>query len=312
LKFKQLQIIKISIYKKTAAIISVVFLLLLSSCHSKDFKISREFSKVYAWNRDSTAFAFTAINKIYRSPEGIAKFPDGGKIKIEYYDVALYYYDIKNKTLNRIVDFNDILPLYWKDRYYWSTKILFNDSLIYYKIDTPDKDEIRWARDRTNDDKESMKLDQIINKVSKIHTYNIRMHTINSLDFLPSNVEWAKFNSDKAKKLRKRCLEKIPCADWGINIQKQFQQSKDIYIDYIVEGMGSDISRKCIWEQIAPSFNKDDVKNIIVKMEDYKTKLYEEFKNNDDGPYQKSLKKSRYENYTRYFDKIKNRLKNVQ
>ncbi len=311
MKFKQLQLVKISIYKKTATIISVLFLLVLSSCHSKDFKISRDFSKVFAWNSDSTAFAFTAITKIYRSPEGIATFPDGGRIKLELYDVALYYYDIKNKTLNRIVDFNDILPLYWKDRYYWSTRILFNDSLIYYKIDTPNKDDIRWVRDRMHDDKDSMKLDQIIHKVSKTYVYNIRRHTIHSTDVLLSKAEWVKFDSEKAKKLRKRCLEKIPCADWCINIQKQFRQSKEIYIDYIVERIGSKISRKCIWEQIAPSFNKEDVKNIIEKMEKYQTKLYKEFKNNDDGPYQESLKRSRYENYTRYFEETKNRLKNV-
>lgn len=289
-----------------------MFVLLLSSCHSKDLNISREFSKVYAWNSDSTAFAFTAINRIYRSPEGIAKFPDGGKIKTEHYDVALYYYDIKNKTLNRIVDFNDILPLYRKDRYYYSTKLLFNDSLIYYKIDTPDKDEIRWARDKINDDKESMKLDQIIQKVSKIHVYDIQKHTVCSIDSLPTNMEWAKFSNEKAKKLRKRCLEEIPCADWGIDIQKQFQQSKEVYIDYIVEGLGTDISRKCIWEQIAPAFNKQDVKNIIEKMEVYQAMLYKKFKNNDDGPYQESLKKNRYENYTHYFEETKNRLKNVQ
>jgi len=104
------------IYNKYFFLIFSVIILLLSSCHSKYVNISTDYSKRFAWKSDSSAFAFVAINRIYRMPKGIDKFPDGGRAKTLYYDVALYYYDINSEKLNRVVDFKNILGLYPKNR----------------------------------------------------------------------------------------------------------------------------------------------------------------------------------------------------
>ncbi|MEA3435416.1 MAG: hypothetical protein U9R43_03050, partial [Thermodesulfobacteriota bacterium] len=191
-----------SIYNKYLFLISFVIILLLSSCHSKYVSISTDYSKTFAWKRDNSAFAFVAINKIYRKPVGIAKFPDGGKTKTEYYDVALYYYDIYHEKLNRAVDFKNILILYPKRRDYWNINIVFSDSLVYYKLSDADDYSIREAKKIVHNEEDSTKLIQAIKYVSKIHTYNLNTKKISEIDSLPPNVQWTENNCNYLKELR--------------------------------------------------------------------------------------------------------------
>lgn len=92
--------------------LSAVMIFLFNGCHSKNITIKTTYSSRYAWNNDNSAFAFVAINEIYRNPVGIAKFPDGGTTLSVYRDRSLYYYEIDKKQLHRIANLNifNILP----------------------------------------------------------------------------------------------------------------------------------------------------------------------------------------------------------
>lgn len=292
-------------------IIAFVIILLLSSCSSKYLNISTKYSKISAWKSDSSAFAFVAVNEIYRLPEGIAKFPDGGKTKTEYFDVALYYYNLENEKLNRAVDFKNIFILYPKNReYLTSIKIAFSDFLIYYKLSDADDYSIREAKKSLHNDNDSTKLNQAIQYVSKIHIYNVNTKKISGIDSLPANVQWAgnkQFND--LKNLQNNCLQKISYSDWGISLSDIYPQSKNTYMDYIILGLYNKNIINAIYEQVVPGFSQEDREHILEKMEKRKQKLLKIFKKNSDGPYQESLKKEKYENYIKYVEETKKRLK---
>ncbi len=298
-----------SIYNKYFFLIGFVSIMLLSSCSTKFISISTDYSKTFAWKRDSSAFAFVAINEIYRKPVGIAKFPDGGKTKTEYYDVALYYYDIYNEKLNRAVDFKNILILYPKRRDYWNINIVFSDFLLYYKLSDADDYSIREAKRFVHNEEDSTKLIQAIKYVSKIHTYNLNTGKISEINSLPPNMQWTEIkNYNYLKDLRNSCLQKITYSDWGIILNNIYPQSKETYMEYIILGSYNKNILDAIYEQIVPEFDQKDKKYILRKMNKRKQKLFKTYKKNNDGTYQESLKKSEYENYIKYIEETNKKL----
>lgn len=240
----------------------------------------------------------------------MARFPDGGKIKMRFYDVALYYYVIPQKRLIRLVDLNQITTLYWKDRYY-DLDILCHDSLVYFKFDKPNEKEIKWVKDRLRKNKDVEKLNKAISFVNKIQVYNLKNKHLSSLDNLPNNLSWAKYSSTKLSKLSKSYLDEVPCNAWGEKFAAQFNQSNKINKGYIIYEKGSMLTRKCILEQLMTSLSINERDEIINKMMKYKEKLFQDYKNCSDGTYQTSLKKGKYENYVIYMDGIKNQLEDV-
>jgi len=285
-------------------LILIFVILFFSACSSKYINIKTQYSKDIAMNKNNSAFTFIAINKIYRRPTGIATFPDGGKSTQEYFDVAVYYYDIKNKKLNRIVDLNNLTQLFPKDSAYFLTKFAFYNSMIYYKIPSATEYNIREAKKKRSNPKGE--IDKAVEYVSKIHAYNLTSKENLELVSLPSDIKWSEYNYEQKKKLKNSYLNKVPMSDWNIILKNIYPQSKRIYMEYIIQARkGSAL--EAIYEQIAPSFNREDIQYILKEMEDYKQDLYNEYKTNSDGPYRESLKRERYENYVKYMKNTKNR-----
>jgi len=106
-------------------------------------------------------------------------------------------------------------------------------------------------------------------------------------------------------------LQKINYHDWGIILNDIYPQFKKTYIDYIILGSYNKNIINAIYEQIVPEFSLEDKKYILEKMDKRKQELFKVYKNNNDGPYQESLKKSEYENYIEYIEKTKKKLKRV-
>jgi len=113
------------------------------------------------------------------------------------------------------------------------------------------------------------------------------------------------------KDLRDSCLQKTTYSDWGIILNNIYPQSKKTYIDYIVLGSYNKNIINAIYEQIAHEFSKKDKEYILEKMDKRKQKLFKAYRNNNDGVYQESLKKSEYENYIEYIEETKKKLNQI-
>ena len=291
---------------KYSFLIAVFLVLFLSSCSSKYLNLERIYSRSAALNNTKSAFTFIAINRLYKSPVGIATFPDGGKTTTIYYDIALYYYDIKEKKLHRAVNLNNLIVLYPKQRDYHLTKLAFHDSIIYYKIHDPDDYDIKSAKEPLHYDELGLK--KAIKYVSKIHAYNIKTKKKYTLKSLPSKVEWNVFkNYNEFRNLKNIYLNKVSSSEWNIVLKDIHPQSKKTYMQYIIEKRNNN-TIKAIYEQIVPSFSKTDIDYILSEMDNRKKDLYLEYKNNSDGVYQESLKKDRYNEYIKYMEQTKKRL----
>jgi hypothetical protein len=248
--------------------------LFLSSCHSNYLNYKIEFSRNFAWNRDSSAFAFSAVKYLFKRPVGIATFPDGGRVKQEYYDAALYYYSIKDNKLNRIVDFKDILRLYPKSREYYSIQLAYTDSLIYYKLSDADNYSIREAKRFVHSEDDSIKLYKAIKYVSVVHSYNVNTKKISEIDSATFNAALSQLKVDKNQSKRsKEYLTKLSYADWGIVLKNIYPQSKKTYMEYIVYKQGNSSIRDAVFEQIIPSFTRKEIQMMLNDMDEYKSKL---------------------------------------
>lgn len=292
---------------KYTLLIAMFIVLFLSSCSSKYLTLSTGYSDSMPLSDNNSTFAFVTINKLYKMPIGIAKFPDGGTTTKVYYDVALYYYDIAKGKLNRIVDLNDIRALYPKDIDYVSIKLALNNSIIYYKINEPRQREIEYSKKYARSEEEKLKLDKAIKYVSKIHAYNIKTKESLVVKSLPSNVEWYKKNYKQRKLLKSNYLTKLSYSDWNIILKDIYPQSQKTYMQYIIQKEQGHIL-EAVYEQIVPSFDKEDIDYILAEMDDRKKELYDEYKNNSDGVYQESLKRDKYNKYVEYIEKTRNKL----
>ena len=292
---------------KYSILLAVFLVLFLNSCSSKYLNLERSYSRSIALDNTKSAFTFIAINRLYKSPIGIATFPDGGKTTTIYNDVALYYYDIKEMKLHYAVDLNNLFILYPKNRDYYLTKLAFYDSVIYYKIHDADDYDIKSAKEHFHYDKLSLK--KAIKYVSKIHTYNIKTKKSTALKSLPPKVEWNIFkNYNEFRNLKNIYLDKAASSEWNIVLKDIYPQSNKTYMHYIIEKKNNNIV-KTIYEQIVPSFSKADIDYILSEMNDRKQDLYLEYKNNSDGVYQESLKKNRYNKYIEYMKQTNERLR---
>jgi len=292
-----------------------VFILLslvpaFGACHSKYAQFSTSFSHRMAWNNDSTAFAFVAVNRIYRRPKGLATFPDGGMSRTEYLDAALYYYDTLKKQLHRITGLNDLNRIFGRQKYEY-TDLAFSGPLICFKMDKPLDFEIEDAARSVHNEEDSLKLAETIRYVYMTHIYNINSGVILDTNALPAGAEWTPAReSDHQRQMQKRFLREITPADWGIEIGKVYPQSKNDYFDYIIYRQGY---YDLVLEQIAPGFTEKDKKKILKKMERKKDNYYRAWKKCSvkKGDYYKSEAKKAHDDYTgysQYMEMVKKRL----
>ncbi|HUX55285.1 MAG TPA: hypothetical protein VMV56_12775 [Williamwhitmania sp.] len=250
--------------------------ILLSSCHSNYLNYKIDFSNNFAWKGDSSAFAFLAVQDLYRRPVGIATFPDGGMSLHEYSDAALYYFNIKENKLNKAVDFSDLSALHslYSKLQFQYIKIKFTDSLLYYRLSKPYDVDIKNFKKRFKNKEDSLKLSAIINKTSNAYAYNINTKKISVIDSATFNVALGQVKIDRnIRKRSKEYLTKLSYADWGIVLKDIYPQSKKTYMEYIVYMQGNSSIREAVFEQIIPNFTPKEIQIMLNDMDAYKTKL---------------------------------------
>ncbi len=277
--------------------------ILLPSCHSEYLNLSSDFDDQFAWENDSSGFGFLAISSLYRRPEGIAIFPDGGRVKFEYYNAVLYNYNISENKLNKVIDFKDLLLLYKKAQLL-NTQLAFTDSLLYYKLSKPYDIEISTTLKRSQTNKDSLKVFAFVEKASKAYACNINTNEITEVDSATFNSVMRQKKADKnLRQLALEYLSKLSYADFGIILQDIYPQSKKTYMKYIVYMEGNTQTRNAIFEQIIPGFTKKAIRRMLKDMDTFKAGIDKKSKS--------SLKykdKLSAQNYDKYYESVRKRL----
>jgi hypothetical protein len=286
---------KLSANRKFVILIYPCFLLLLVSCHSEYLNLSRDFDQQFAWKNDSSGFVFVAINSLFRRPEGIATFPDGGKVKYEYYNAEIYEYNINENRLNRVVDFKDFLELYKKAQLL-NTQLVFTDSLLYYRLSKPYDIEINTLLKRSHSIEDSLKVFALAEKASKAYACNINTDEITEVDSATFNSVMRQKKADKnLRQLALQYLSKLSNADFGIILKDIYPQSKKTYMEYIVLKEGNSQSRDAIFEQIIPGLTKKEIRGMLMDMDIYKAKI--DKKSRSSNTYKDKVKSDNYDEY---------------
>lgn len=285
-------------YKFIIFVFGVIFLFSLSSCHSKYVVLSNGVCQNPIWNASKTKLAFFVLQKASRPPSGIGKFPDGGTSKVVYSNLALYIYELKTNKLSKVKDFKELNSEYYTPFIgNYKTKLVFNDSSVFFNIYL-----INW-----HDIDTTIQAKYSENKTYSINLDDKKMQEVDSELFFAAykkSKEEFEFSYRKADKL----LKNIACSDWGFILNDIYPQTKAEYLEYIIQGKGGFLTRDCIFEQIAPSFKKRNIKYIFESMEDRKAELYDKYKSyKENDPYRKSRSLQKYKNYVEYMEKIKKR-----
>lgn len=298
---KYIKNMNISIFNLLKLLLSFIFVISFSSCHSKYVSLKNEVCRNGAvWNNDKTQIAFVTIQSASRAPEGISTIPDGGQREIEYCNLVLYTYNTKISKLTKLTEFKDVCYTASRDNYY--IDLVFNKSSIYYNINL-----IGWKTRVEKQVREKYK-----DKYFSIDTKTKKITQIEKPDFTVQYKKYNKSNQISFKDIH-NILKEVPCNKWGLNLQKIYPQSKEDYKDYLINGHINKLTYNCIINQIASSFTKNDINDIIKEMQIHKNDLYKEYQSFDaNDPYRKSIKLDEYNEYLNKIKETKKRFNYVQ
>jgi len=279
----------------TRVSISIFIILLFSSCHSKYIVLKNDICRNPVWNNEKTAIAFIALQKGSSPPVGIAKFPDGGTTKSVYSNLVLFLYDVNSGKLKKLLEFPDLIDkFYTPQRDTYRVKLVYIDSIIYYNIDL-----LNWHS-----------IDSITQiKYSKLYSFNINTKKNTEIDSSFFFSKYKKTNTISFNNINP-ILSKISTIEWGFILKDIYPISNNEANKYLIYKKGNTLMRDCVFEQIASNYTEKDIEKILNKMEHHKEKLKEKYKNNNDGPYQESLKHKEYIEYVNYIKEATSKLKN--
>jgi hypothetical protein len=255
-------------------ILLVSAVLLLTSCHSRYVSLDYEVHHGPVWNNKHTSVAFFASKTAYRSATGLARFPDGGAPYYLLKNVGLYVFNQENHKLTQLVDFNDLTDWLGTARINWGSEIAFADSVIYYRILPTMKWD--WYIKQANTTRDSMVICSLKEKYSRTYSLNInekKMIEIDSTLFLSLYQKCSERNKADITELNKK-LSEVPLADWGLVVKEIYPKSdKDYITETIYRRNNSPLTERAVVEQIIAKLNKQDIKDLLRKMDEYKNSL---------------------------------------
>jgi hypothetical protein len=259
--------------------------ILLLSCHSEYVSLNYDVFWGSQWNLEKSHIAFVASKTAYRSAGGVAAFPDGGISKYLLENVGLYILNPENKQMKLIINFNDLTEWIGTARTSWNCEIVFFDSVIYYHI-LPASD---WNR-RFHGSYDSLKLESLKEKYNKTYLINIiqdnKVAEVDSAVFFSVYQKYSKTNKVDLNELNKK-LSEVPLAAWGLVVKEIYPKSdKDYITETIYRRNNSPMTHRAVVEQIIAKMNKQEIKDLLKKMDEYKNSL-------------KGLKKTEYEIYSK-------------
>lgn len=244
------------------------------SCYSKYVSLEYMTHHGAQWNPDRTKIAFIASKYACRAAKGIARFPDGGTPKYLISNVALYIFDIRTRQLTEITEFKDLADRIGVHRTTWKTKIAFTDSMLFYNV-LPVSDWDSYLS-RARNEADSLSVHRLKEKYSQYYCYDLNTKSLSAVDstlFFSVCNDLKKENQANLTDLNKQ-LSEIALADWGLLIQEIYPKSDRNYIkETIYLYNNSATSRRAVIEQIIAKLPKQEIQNILNKMDKYKNSL---------------------------------------
>jgi hypothetical protein len=248
---------------------------IMTSCYSEYVYLDYEVHHGSMWNNERTNAAFLASKTAYRCATGIAKFPDGGKPDYLLKDVGLYVFNSENEQLTQLMSFNELTELLGPASLMWSSEIAFVDSVIYFRLLPAMK--WNWYLKGAKNTRDSLLIFSLKEKYTHTYSFNInenKMIEIDSSSFIAFYQKCMEINKVNLDELYKK-LSAVPLADWGL-VVKEIYPKPDY--DYIMETIymrnNSPKTRRAVVEQIIAKMNKQEIKDLLKKMNEYKNSLY--------------------------------------
>lgn len=241
-------------------IVSMAFL--FTSCYSESLTIDYLLHHGAVRNDEATKVAFVASTMAYRSAKGIAAFPDGGKPLYLLEDVGLYVFDCENKSLEKLIAFNDLTSWLGPWRAKWSVTLALTDSIVYYLISPVS---VGW----------NASLEEKYGQPRAFHIYTKTDTAIDSTTFNNLLIESEKCDLTSLARL----VSKVPLADWGLKLQEIYPRSDRQYILETIHLYNiSSKTRRAVIEQIIATKSKAEIESILQEMDDYRNNLEEPWK----------------------------------
>ncbi|HUX95948.1 MAG TPA: hypothetical protein VMV47_09475 [Bacteroidales bacterium] len=202
--------------------------ILMTSCYFNYIHLKYETYTGAGWNKYHTQIAFAASTSAYQKAQGITAFPDGGTHKYLINNAGLYIIDTTKSELTKLVDFSDLYELIRKN---WSVEIIFNDTLIYYKIkpSTEWEQYLKWS----NNKKDSLEIYTLKDKYLSSYYVNILNRNIVRIDSGSFSI-FNKKNSNECKTnltILNKILSNVQVAEWGLRIKDIYPKPDSKYID---------------------------------------------------------------------------------
>jgi len=236
-------------------------LLILTSCHTKYVSLDYKIKHGAMWNNEQTQIAFFVSKKAYRAPKGIARFPDGGISKTVFNEVSLYLFDPENKILSEALTFDSFPSAE-------SIKIAFTDSLIYYFFVMDWEYHLYFAKteadsQRVFDSKEKYAMPFVFNKNSR-ELNNVDTFTFSTVYREEKKVDYMTLHNQ---------VSEMPLSELGMIIQEIYPKPDKEYINDFLSSEGNHLTRRAIAEQIISKLSKEEIRDILKKLDDYKNSL---------------------------------------
>jgi len=238
-----------------------IFFLLTSCRYSDNVSLGIDFTNNVSDYSDSSKSAFISSQKAYRSAEGLAAFPDGGQSKYVYKAKGLYVYDSGKDELTLLKDLTKTTKPPWHVRLRLS--LVFKDDLVYYmcKLDTLKPID-------------SVEFVSIKNEFAECIVININTKETRPIDTATFNDIFNNYKTP-GKGIFSKLKEQTPLAEWGLILKDIYPKSDETYIDYFIswKNGGNNLTRRAIYEQIIANKSKDEIRDILKRMEEYRDGL---------------------------------------
>lgn len=248
-----------------------ITLISLTACHSSYLSIDyKVYNSGYAVN-SLNEVAFILKASAYYNAKGIARFPDGGLLKVVYNDVSLFMLNIEKNSLKKVVSLNDFTKTRLNIASSLRTLVVTTDSAIYFRINPiiAWDNYLSWSRTK----KDSTRIKLIKEKYSnpyKINRNTKQMRVCDSTEIYSFLNHSHKYDISFINKH----LDSIPLKSFGINIMKIAPKSKKSYIEETIYLENkSALTRRAVVEQIISKLSKDEIKKLLYDMDSYKENL---------------------------------------
>ena len=246
-------------------------LMFMSACYSNYVSLDYDIHHYPCRNEAGDQLAFVISKCAYRPAKGIARFPDGGSPKYLLEETTLYVLDTLSGQLKKIADFSDLSQLLGCHRSSWSTRVTFCDSIVCCMV-SPVSDWTFYFKMATTA-RDSQQIAHLQDKYYLPLAFSIKTESPIQISDSVFNTAYNK-EEEVSFSVLKRHLSKVPLTKLGLNIKEIYPKSEKAYIqEAIFLKNPSPLSRQAILEQIISTCSKNEINQLLRKMDAYENRL---------------------------------------